>query len=360
MNVVFRVDASLSIGNGHVMRCLSLAQVLRKQGAQCSFVCTAYVGNLNSLLAANGFDVLPLPVFPNESRTNAEELLSLWREDALATAQSISTCQPVDWLIVDHYGLDNQWEMELRSQVQHLMVIDDLANRTHACDMLLDPNPGRLAADYAMLVPALCPLLIGPSYALLREDFKSPHLKSLTSFAESDSIHVLISMGGVDKDNITADVLHALQTFNPETPLSLQVVLGPHAPWVDAVRSAANTLAWPTHVLQNPDNFTELMRQQHLAIGAAGGSALERCCLGLPAVNVVMAPNQRMSAQALQAAGACAMLELRSDWQHDLRVQLKLLLNAEKNQAMRMAGLQVTDGRGSERVSQELQHADIT
>ena len=305
MKFVFRTDASLSIGNGHVMRCLSLAQALRAHGGACVFVCTSDVGNLNALVSSHGFAVCSLPVFPNETRTCSEQLLSLWREDALATIQALQTLKPVDWLILDHYGLDQQWEQELRPHVGQLMVIDDLANRAHACDILLDQNPGRLAEDYAHWVPSNC---------------------------------------------------KALQSFKPAKPLAIQVVMGPNAPWIDSVKSQSAAMYFPTRVLQNPGNFADLMCEQTLAIGAAGSSALERCYLRLASLNLVLAANQRLSATALHAAGACVLLEMTPGWQDYLLDHLAGLLKTDQLMAMQQACSEITDGQGTRRVRQELLH----
>jgi UDP-2,4-diacetamido-2,4,6-trideoxy-beta-L-altropyranose hydrolase len=356
MKFVFRTDASLSIGNGHVMRCLSLAQALRAHGGACVFVCTSDVGNLNALVSSHGFAVCSLPVFPNETRTCSEQLLSLWREDALATIQALQTLKPVDWLILDHYGLDQQWEQELRPHVGQLMVIDDLANRAHACDILLDQNPGRLAEDYAHWVPSNCKVLTGPSFAMLREDITDHHPKTGFNAASNDIANILISLGGVDSDNITGQVLQALQSFKPAKPLAIQVVMGPNAPWIDSVKSQSAAMYFPTRVLQNPGNFADLMCEQTLAIGAAGSSALERCYLRLASINLVLAANQRLSATALHAAGACVLLEMTPGWQDYLLDHLAGLLKTDQLMAMQQACSEITDGQGTRRVRQELLH----
>ena len=319
-------------------------------------MCTSDVGNLNALVSSHGFAVCSLPVFPNETRTHSEQLLSLWREDALATIQALQTLKPVDWLILDHYGLDQQWEQELRPHVGQLMVIDDLANRAHACDILLDQNPGRLAEDYAHWVPSNCKVLTGPSFAMLREDITDHHPKTGFNAASNDIANILISLGGVDSDNITGQVLQALQSFKPAKPLAIQVVMGPNAPWIDSVKSQSAAMYFPTRVLQNPGNFADLMCEQTLAIGAAGSSALERCYLRLASINLVLAANQRLSATALHAAGACVLLEMTPGWQDYLLDHLAGLLKTDQLMAMQQACSEITDGQGTRRVRQELLH----
>lgn len=356
MQIVFRTDASLAIGNGHVMRCLSLAQVLRAQGATCSFVCAQEAGHLNALLKNQGFEVWPLELQERDTRPHAETLFPHWRLDAQATQQAIGE-RCVDWLVVDHYGLDQQWEATLSPGVARLMVIDDLANRPHQCDLLLDANPGRQAAHYASIVPAHCTVLAGPRYALIRNEIRQARLASPTTHESRTALRILLMMGGVDQNNITSQVLSALDALDSKAMLEIQVVVGPFAPWVNQLTEISRQMHWPTRVLQNPDNFVELMCTHDIAIGAAGTSALERCCLGLPSVNFVLAPNQRLSAFALKAAEAAHLVELQPGWQAVLHQCINELQQYTSRHAMRQACMQITDGSGTQHVAQEMCHA---
>jgi len=178
MRLVFRTDASLTIGSGHVMRCLTLAEALRTRGAQCFFVCREHPGNLLELIRKRGFEACALhlntscaaaaTVDAERPTAHAAWLGAHWRTDA---AQTLAACggSDVDWLIVDHYALDARWEAELRPACRKLMVIDDLADRNHDCDLLLDQNlVAESDARYQQRVPPGCTLLLGPRYALLQ------------------------------------------------------------------------------------------------------------------------------------------------------------------------------------------------
>jgi UDP-2,4-diacetamido-2,4,6-trideoxy-beta-L-altropyranose hydrolase len=356
MNIVFRADASLAIGNGHVMRCASLAHALRGRGAQCIFVCADEPGHLGAYLLAQGFEVRTLQAQKKDTRSNSESLLTNWQNDAQVTIDAIQD-QVVDWLVVDHYGLDHQWEDMLSPHVSRMMVIDDLANRTHHCKLLLDANPGRDVIDYAHLISPDCRILAGPSYALIREEIRQSRRKAHTQRETPSSFRILITLGGVDKDNLTSQVLAALNTFDSDVQLEIQVVLGPFAPWIEQVREVSANIRWPTHVAQNPVNFVELMCTQDIAIGAAGTSALERCCLGLPSINFVLAPNQRLSARALQVQHAAGLVELDPKWQNALHQQLRQLQSNTARQDMQHACHLITDGAGTARVVQEVMHA---
>ena len=228
MQIAFRTDASLDIGTGHVMRCLTLAALLQEAGATCRFICRDHPGNLIELIRTRGFEVQTLArqktVQDTESaqETYADWLGANWETDAQQTETALGDII-VDWLVVDHYALDTGWEKQLRSTCRGLMVIDDLANRNHDCDLLLDQNLGRVASDYANLVPQNCALLIGPAYALLRPEFSAHRQASLARRNAANLKRLLITMGGVDKDNATGKILTAL--MHVELPLDCRITV---------------------------------------------------------------------------------------------------------------------------------------
>lgn len=356
MHIVFRADASLTMGHGHVMRCVSLAQALRAQGADCSFVCASHAGHLNTYLRDQGFEVRALDHTLSDARHSAESLLPNWQDDARATIDAIQHLS-VDWLVVDHYGLDQAWEMALSPHVSQLMVIDDLANRAHHCDLLLDTNPGRLANDYASLTPPGCRILAGPQYALIRHEISRSRTDTPRPRHQHTPLNVLVTLGGVDKNNVTSQVLSALHQFDSDAPLEIQVVMGLHAPWMAQVTEVAQSMRWPTQVAHNPSHFVQLMCTHDIAIGAAGTSALERCCLGLPSINLVLAANQRLSAKALHDSHAAGWVDLQNGWENALHQQLRALQQDAPRLAMHIACSHITDGAGTSRVAREMLHA---
>ncbi|MFH0934731.1 MAG: UDP-2,4-diacetamido-2,4,6-trideoxy-beta-L-altropyranose hydrolase, partial [Pseudomonadota bacterium] len=296
-SILIRTDASLDIGTGHVMRCLTLAEALREQGASCRFVCRAHPGNLIDLIRQRGFVVHSLPSDPDWQPRSTEPahaawLGADWQADAEQTKVSAGGTA-IDWLIVDHYALDGRWESALRGHSGKIMVIDDLADRVHDCDLLLDQNLGRNAEDYAALVPGGCTLLVGAKYALLRPEFSAQREYSLARRSAPQLKHLLITMGGVDKDDVTGKVLDALRVCTLPADCRISVVMGPHAPWLAQVRERAANMPWPTMVLVNISDMARLMADSDLAIGAAGCTSWERCCLGLPSLMMVLADNQR-------------------------------------------------------------------
>ncbi len=175
VKLAIRVDASTRMGLGHLVRCRTLAQELRAQGAEVRFICRAHPGHQIDALAADAFATISLPAPPNDIDTGesaAAEDYARWlgvpqHQDAVETLAALSGWRP-DWLVVDHYGLDVDWAQLLRPHVGRILVIDDLANRLHDADLLLDQNYATDGARrYAGLLPASALTLIGPRYALL-------------------------------------------------------------------------------------------------------------------------------------------------------------------------------------------------
>lgn len=317
MKIVFRVDASIEMGTGHVMRCLTLADALKEQGAECHFICREHLGHLNALITERGHIVYSLPYIEQHKQrehSKTEELAhATWlgatqAEDLDACIPLLKSLQP-DWLIVDHYAIDERWHQELRPYCQKIMVIDDLADRQHDCDLLLDQTFGRSSEDYLPLVPHDCQVLCGAQYALLRPEFAQWRDYSLKRRNQGQLEHLLINLGGVDKDNITTEILQALAKTSLPENCRITVVMGATAPWIEKVQQQAQQLPWPTDVKVGVNNMAELMANSDLAIGAAGATSWERCCLGLPTIMIVLAPNQMLIASELQSAGAALFIE---------------------------------------------------
>ncbi|MDZ7809368.1 MAG: UDP-2,4-diacetamido-2,4,6-trideoxy-beta-L-altropyranose hydrolase [Arhodomonas sp.] len=380
MRVAFRVDASLAIGSGHVMRCLTLAGALRDQGADCHFLCREPQGHLNRQIAERGFAVHRLPTKEGGSITSPagqghspaadgdheEPPHAHWLETTQATdaRQTLETLRELapHWLIVDHYALDAQWESRVREAIpgMRLMVIDDLADRPHQADLLLDQNLGRKAEDYHDLVPGHCRLLVGPKYALLRPEFAEWREWSLERRQASGSVRrLLVSLGGVDRDNVTGQVLDALSKVDLPAGLEITVVMGASAPWLEAVRDRARQMPCSTEVVVNVDDMARRMAEADLAIGAAGSTAWERCCLGLPTIVTVLAENQRGIAESLHRAGVAYSLSA-VDAMADLVSQWPLITRREYLKAMSQKAASLVDGRGAARVRNGLMRVEIS
>ena len=364
MRLAFRTDASTDIGTGHVMRCLTLAQVLRAEGADCHFICRTLPGNLIARIADLGFGVTSLPLDQSAGEFTAEDMESLpahaaWlgssqRVDADRSAAALQSLRP-DWLIVDHYALDQTWEREVRPFCNNLMVVDDLVDRPHDCDVLLDQTLGRTEGDYAGLVPPSCVVLAGTRYALLRPEFSAWREHSLRRRTEGVLREILVSMGGVDQMDATGRVLQALRQCPLSQDCRLTVLMGARAPWLDEVRKQATGLPWPCDVKVDAPNVAEIIAACDLAIGAAGGSAWERCSLGVPSLLAVTARNQKDVACSLEQAGAAILLgEIDSIATALPRVMAGI--GSKELVDMSRAAAEVCDGRGVRRVAHVLRN----
>lgn len=353
MKVVIRVDASLDIGTGHVYRCLTLADVLRSRGAECHFICREHSGHLMALIAERGYPVFslgqPSTAHIVDALAHAHWLGVSQEQDASECATLLQALRP-DWLIVDHYGLDVKWQAALRQYVDKLVVIDDLADRHHLSDLLVDQNLGRTPCAYQHLVPSRSTLLIGPEYALLRPEFAQLRSSSLQRRNLLTSPRqILVSMGGVDRPNATALVLEALQDFVLTQSSHVCVIMGATAPWTDAVSSLLQRLSFSSEVLVNVRDMARLMADCDLAIGAAGGSSWERCCLGLPTLLVTLADNQLPGAKALHEANAARWLGGMDAIARNLPPAFKEVTQALGVFSQNAATL--CDGLGAERVA---------
>lgn len=352
-DVVFRVDSSIEIGTGHIMRCLTLADVLTASGFKCRFVCREHPGSLIGLIRRRGFDVNQLPLTEEGAKEEAGDVAhshwlgAAWQVDARQTMSAIGNVPP-DWLIVDHYALDIRWERLLRSSCQNLMVIDDLADREHDCDLLLDQNLGAIEGDYRPKIPSHCRVLVGARYALLRPQFARHRTYSLSRRRQGVPRRILVTLGGVDKDNATELVLRSLERCVLPNDTEITVVMGQHAPWANAVLGQADRMSWKTAVASNVEDMASVMSDADLAIGAAGSTSWERCSLGVPTILMVLAENQRMVARKLEAEGAAKVVELGADFESKLGgIVERLFSDKAALEAMSERAAAICDGKGS-------------
>ena len=348
MNIIFRVDSSLKIGLGHLMRCLTLAQALKENGSEVKFICRKHEGSLIEKVRSSGFIAYELEAF-KETQVDTKLAHSNWlgvtqQKDADDCIE-ILKLEKVDWLIVDHYALDELWQKRLKPYYEKLMVIDDLADRKHQCDILLDQTFGCQQEDYLELIPKRCKLLLGSQYALLRPEFNKWRSYSLKRRSKPEFKQLLINMGGIDKDNITEKVLDKLKRCNLPKELKIIIVMGKFAPHLNNVKLTADTLPFKTKVKVDVGNLAEIMANSDIAIGAAGATSWERCCLGLSTIQIVIAKNQRTISENLAKINAIRLLKNLEELPgviNDYNIWIE-----DVNKVNRL----VTDGLGSNKVT---------
>ena len=360
MRVVFRADASNTIGTGHVMRCLSLAEALRERGAKCAFVFRDHKGHLIEKIRQEDFECIALAK-STEIRekddadepvlAHAEWLGESWQSDAKQTIEALGA-ERVDWLVVDHYALDKRWEEILRPHAKNIMVIDDLADRGHDCDLLLDQN---LAANfktrYQHLLPEHCATLLGPQYALLQPEYAELHPRTPPRMGPVKRI--LVFFGGADQPNLTGRAVSAFLKLKCDD-IMLDVVMSPNHPHEGEI----HTLAHPYSNIAVHDvlpTLAPLMLRADLAIGGGGATSWERCCLGLPSLVITLADNQKPITAELEARGLVRWLGHYDAVTDDMIIDaLKAAIDAADLNSWSLTCMSVTDGLGVERVASAL------
>ncbi|GAA4364645.1 UDP-2,4-diacetamido-2,4,6-trideoxy-beta-L-altropyranose hydrolase [Kangiella marina] len=350
MKVYFRVDASVHIGSGHVMRCLSLADALQKLGSDVVFVMRVQPGDLCDYTKKRGFKVeqlaQPDELINPESTTDYHAWLQVSEtedaEDFLAVAED------ADLVVIDHYGINVHWETLVKSTTLcNLIAIDDLV-RAHNSDMIIDQTLARKVSEYHVTSPG-SHVLSGTKFALLKEQFSLLHSVALAKEIDKQVHRLLLTMGGVDNPNATLQVLNALS--QRETAIKTTVLLSYNAPHFDSVASFCESNSdWLRHIPFCEDMAT-LMLEHTIAIGAPGSTSWERACLGLPSILIPLAENQLQICQNLVKEDAAMSLSL-GEVPAQLNPKLdKLLHNFE---AMRHNNLSLCDGKGCSRVVEKM------
>ena len=311
MKVAIRVDASKMIGNGHVMRCLALAEGLSKLGANVLFITRQNDTSLTHLLENKSIRYKILDSFRcsyNKDSDNLESDLPKhshwltvdWHQDAAET-QFVLRNQIFDLLVVDHYALNHCWESMLRPCVKKIMVIDDLADRRHDCDVILDSVCGRTKTDYSNLSESDCRFLLGTKYTLLRREFYDWRATSLQKRKIKDNVNrILVSMGGVDMNDMTGLVMDQLINVNLPMKCEINIIVGSEYPYFNKLSKKIAKSPVKTTLDVGVDDMARRIVEADFGIGAFGVSTWERCCLGLPSINIITEKNQTFSAKTLR------------------------------------------------------------
>ena len=356
MKVVVRVDANLKIGTGHLARCRVLADELRKAGSDVLFVCRGLPADLNASLREQDFDVvlLPDPIEPTcdpDGPTHRDWLGVTQAIDAEETILAMQDhgWEAADWLVVDHYAIDACWESRMRSCARRILVIDDLADRSHEPDLLLDQN---LRTDrgeaYRQRVKGSVRLLIGPQYALLREGFAQE--RKAERYARARTGRVFIGFGGADEGDATAMAVHAL-CETPVRELPIDIVVSRLYPNRSSLFELAQSRG-NARVHVDASNVAELMGAADIAIGGGGVMTWERCASGLPALAWPIALNQEPVLQAAADAGAILMPDVPARTSPSILAShvTTLLNNTILYKQMSASAQRVCDGAGAGRV----------
>lgn len=355
MNFVFRTDASKEIGTGHVMRCLTLADDLKSKGNDVTFICREHEGNLNNLIENRGFEVYRLSkpgdnFEPDNDLTHSSWLGDSWNNDFDETKSIIDKLKvKPEWLVIDHYAIDYRWESKIRPFVNNIFVIDDIADRNHDCDLLLDQNlVENMQNRYDEKVPESCRLLLGPEYALLQPIYAELHERIPPR--EGPVKRILISFGGADNENITGLVLSVFISLN-RPDIEVDVVISDVSQYKSKIEKLISNHD-NIHLHGSLPTLAPLMAKADLAIGACGTTSWERLCLGLPAIVITLAENQTAIARGLHNEGLVKWLgDQKEVSEGDIKDSLLEILENGFKKETSITCKEAVDGIGTKRVA---------
>ena len=330
--VLIRADARPELGGGHIMRCLALADALGARGAKIAFACAPGSAALVPALSRSGHPCR------DASSPGDAPLPTGWGGKA-------------DAMVIDLYNSSRADETGLRQLAPVIAVIEDLPERSHDCDLLIDQGFDRTAEAYASRVPPGTQFLLGPDMAPLRPTFAGLRAEALARRAGGNGLdRVLIAMGLTDIGGISARLVDLVRASLPA--ITIDVVLGPQAASLQQLRDRAAS-DHRLSVLVDIDDMAQRMMVADLAIGAGGGTALERCVLGLPSIVIVLAENQRPAARAMARDGAVLTIETPETLAAALPGLLQGL-TGERLAQMSARSAQLCDGRGASRIADAL------
>ncbi|MDB0032785.1 UDP-2,4-diacetamido-2,4,6-trideoxy-beta-L-altropyranose hydrolase [Amylibacter sp.] len=353
---MIRADASKFIGTGHLYRCITLANALSNRGHEVIFLTRTSEKNLLKKIRNNGHKYCLLQAIKNRSDKKVDNRLSHSRwlhvsqeKDYMECISKMQHISP-DWVVVDHYGIDSEWEIKVSEYFKgsRMLVIDDLADRKHQCDLLLDQTLGRTYEEYYEKVESSCKFLFGPRYSLLRNEFKEWRKFSLSRRKKIQVNRVLITLGGADEYNLTEKILKKLEKSEYADSIAFTVILGGANTWLNKILEFKMSSWLNLEIKVDVPNMAELMSNSDICIGASGSTTWERCAMGLPTIAITMADNQSKIAHQLQIKKICAVTSLSQ-----IILTFDNLLS-KKNQALLYEysknSKRICDGKGTERV----------
>ena len=354
MIVAFRVDSSSLIGGGHLHRCINLAKTLRKNKIECIFICRKHLGNLNDLVTQNKFRLVELPsvLKLDLSLKSYQKWLAVsWKKDLEQTQKALKKIK-INLMVIDHYAIDYKWEKGISKLIPDLVIIDDLCNRKHYCEILIDYSPGRIISEYKGLLDKPVKSYLGHTYNLIGENFLKERLIFKKRKIKSIK-NILITMGNFDHKKKIFQSLMAIEKTNlNKESIRVTIVLGKSKKNVNEIRGILNQLSYEIDLKYYVNNMHKIMRTADLAISACGTSIWELFCMGVPTIAVVIAKNQINNSQYIKRKRCALVID------NDLNFEANLIsyINAihdNKNLLNRFSlkGVNLIDGKGTQRVA---------
>lgn len=332
-NVFIRLDSNAHIGLGHLMRCLRLAIALEEHEFCSQFIVSEESVDAVKILEEHGFKVMMIPSYACQL------------DDAKACKKLMISVNGGDYLVVDNYALDHEWEETFMDMGIQVVVIDDLANRFHKCHSIIDFGLHRHESEYRDLCDENTAILTGEKYTLLDKAFREVKNQAAIKRQNLESIkNVYIGFGGTDPINLSVKCIKLLLRFN-----SIEKVIVTTSRFNIHLDEILNFSQDPrVHIYVESEHISELLVEADLAIGSLGVSALERVCVGLPSICVLIADNQKENAHTLNTLGLAIVCD-KEDLDETIRKTLqdnfrKTLID------MSLKCLKFIDGLGVDRV----------
>jgi len=338
-NIFFRVDSSFKLGFGHLNRCLIFAKIFQKKKIRVHFICKNLKGNLTSEIKDNGFNIHLIKNLKNSIHydyQNTRKILKKYEGD-------------ISYLVIDNYDWSKKYEKKLRSIVKKIMVIDDLANREHDCDILLDQNLYvNFKKRYKGLVPNKCIKLLGPKYVLLRKEFLVRKKRKHTSKIKK----IFISFGGQDYSDQSIKVLKAIKKSKLKYD-KINLVIGKSNKFLNKLKLISKEID-NIEIFSGTNNISGLMENSDLGIGASGSMMWERAYLGIPSLVSIIAKNQKLAAESMEKIGCVKNLGLAKNV--SVKDYVKYFINMRISDLNKMSerNYKLIDGKGAERISQKM------
>jgi len=375
MNIIFRLDASKRIGNGHLTRCITLADQLRIKGAEVIFICRAEEKTDYDILFNSGYKV---ELLKNKAKKYDERYNSWlavnWEEDAEEVIQTINYLnQDIDLIIVDHYGIDARWHRKLRDSCKKIFVIDDLADRDLDCDFLLNSSFFDEKEDYGSLLKnEKCKSFLGPDYALVSAKYNQLRKEALIKRKNRGSIsEILVFLGSMDPDNYSGIAIEAIQSFKWPVSIEVNCILSANSPSLGLIKEQIERMELDyinplflkdnkvksqsytpkIKIYSDTKKMEQFILNADLCIGSGGNSAWERCVLGLPTFLTSIAPNQKRNIQSISKSGAADIWKSKCDL---LNLFNKYIENEEKLISLQKNAFNLCDGLGLFRITESI------
>jgi UDP-2,4-diacetamido-2,4,6-trideoxy-beta-L-altropyranose hydrolase len=347
MNLLFRTDASLTIGTGHVMRCLALAQAWQDAGGHALFAMTQATATAQERLRCEGVEAVRIQGTPGAP------------EDSDQTAR-LAANGNADWVVVDGYQFGAEYQLALKEAGHKILFIDDNGHAEHySADLVLNQN-AYASEDLYRNRESGTGLLLGLPYAMLRREFRTWRGERPDDLGPGGKVlvpKVLVTLGGSDTGNLTLRVIEALEHVQPAT-FEATIVAGGSSAYAGELEAAAAKAG--VRLLRNVNSMPELMAWADIAVSGAGTTVLELAFMGVPAILLVTAENQRSNAQAWERLGLAQNL---GDSAHLSAEQLAgavsaLILDRERRITMARSAHTLVDGLGADRVAAKLAAGD--